>query len=178
MIEQLNSNDYTGEEETLSYKVQWIVLDYNNLKHNTRRISQTRKQHRVLWWRTASISWSTGEGKATHQYCCSLFFTKSQWMQLGNKSKYGMHILRKERENYLSMVWLWTLMLGKIDGERTRGRQKMRWLDGVTNSVEMNVGKLWERVKDRDAWHAAVHGMAKSQTWLSDWVATTMIVDW
>ena len=94
---------------------------------------------------------------------------KGEELMLTLKLQYFGHLIRKAASLEK------TLMLGKIEGKRKRGRQRMRWLDGITDSVDMNLGKRLEILRDRDTWHAVVHGVAKSQTRLSNSTTTTFI---
>ena len=119
------------------------------------------------WRRLLRVSWTA---RKSNQSILKEISTECslEGLMLMLKLQYFGHLMRGADSLEV------TLMLGKIEGTRSRGWQRMRWLDGITDSTDMNLSKLWEIVEARVTWHAAVHGATKSQTWLSDWITTVV----
>ena len=117
---------------------------------------------KLCWGTLLRISWTA---RRSNQSILKEINPEYSWegLMLKLKLHYFSHMM--QRANSLEK----TLMLGKIEGNRRKGQQRMRWLDSITKLMHMNLSKFWEIVQDREAWHAAVHEVAKSWTWLSDW---------
>ena len=147
------------------------------------------KQNLSLKFIKPALGWFLPHTSRNRGICAQEFCTgkKTQPQEQQNESilkeispEYSLEelILKMKLQHFGHLIWRAnslkkTQMLGKIEGRRKRGWQMMRRLDGITDATDMNLGKVQEMVRDREAWHAAVHGVAKNLTWLGDWTKKT-----